>query len=119
MKMYWEIDASGLRYIKSDANKMITSYNPPLQILKFPVKVGDSWEQQVDVTSYKSGIAKVTRKVVSVENVTVKAGTFRCFKIHVKYEGPPESDTYDDWWSEKVGFVKSTNKNNELTEFSE
>jgi hypothetical protein len=85
-----------------------TTYSSPLVILQTPLKVGDSWTQNVMVTT-NTNTSPLTRKVevLGQESVTVAAGTFGCVKLRVTEQGHFNGMIHE-WWSEEVGMVKST-----------
>lgn len=100
------------------SNGLLTTYEPPLILLKVPLYAGDSWQQDVYVTSAYSGWGTRTVTVTGQETVTVAAGTFDCVKLHVVQAGVLSSDETDEWWSESVGLVKRGLYDFRLFEFS-
>lgn len=63
-------------------------YEPYWPNLKFPLAVGLSWEQKYRISTARGpesiGFAKCS--VVALENVTVPAGTYVAYKIHIEDE---------------------------------
>lgn len=111
----------GCRYIL-DKNGIATSgtnkkgeptYVSGLRILEFPLRVGKEWTQTIDLRESSSGAMRpyVNRwKVDAFEEVTVKAGTFKAFRISWYQENRGVylwSGSASLWWSPEVkAFVK-------------
>jgi hypothetical protein len=57
--------------------------DPPSQVLKFPLKVGDTWDQQYGVLVSNGARSRVDlgAKVVAHEKVSTPAGDFDAFKV--------------------------------------
>jgi len=49
-----------------------------------------------------------TSTVVALENVTVPAGTFLCYRVEVVKDSAPSTVIQDVWFSDGVGLVKQT-----------
>ena len=84
------------------------TYTPPLFRLSVPLVKGKIWTQQVTVDG---GTMVFQRKVevLGFETVTVTAGTFACAKLRLTNSTIGGSSVVvDEWWSEKVGLIKST-----------
>lgn len=84
-----------------------------LKILDFPLRVGKSWSQDIDLRELRTGAMRPyanTWRVEAYEEITVKAGTFKAFRISWRQEnrGPyPWRGEATLWWSPDVkGFVK-------------
>ncbi len=98
---------------------VVNSYTPGLPLLKFPLKVDETWEQDVSLKSVSSvtvfikdpsGMAKFsltvdrtfvinrTAMVTAFGNATVPAGTFKAFKVvsHRADEDDREEKVNDD-----------------------
>lgn len=118
----------GCRYIR-DRNLMATSgtdrngkptYVSGLQSLNFPLQVGKQWEQRQDFRLGTGAMVPFHHrwKVEACEEVKVKAGTFRAFRISYAQENLVSSaivagqrrlgGTFTFWWSpEAKAVVKS------------
>lgn len=112
----------GCRYIR-DRKGMATSavndkgepvYVMGLNQLDFPLKVGKEWTQRLDLRQLSDGAVRPFDnrwKVEAFEVVTVKAGTFKAFRITWRQDNrggqQPWSGTWSLWWSPEVkGYVK-------------
>jgi len=66
-------------------------FSPALRLIRFPLRVGDSWTDTVtfegSTGSSKNAQLKFNAKVVDYESVTVPAGSFMAFKIIASLEG--------------------------------
>lgn len=86
-------------------------YKEPERLLRFPLKVGDSWTDRIVVEGESRVRQVVKREVVSRGQVKVPAGTFYdSFLVRitrtVKSEGGEDSRTIIyTWWVEGVGPV--------------
>lgn len=98
-------DASGdyslyddeLALIETRSGEGTLKFDPPLQNARFPVRVGDSWMQDVKVDNGTRQIAwKAKGDVVTYESVTVPAGSFMAFKIVLTVNGRRLREL---WWS--------------------
>ncbi len=83
---------------------------------RFPLKVGKEYKVVMTSTSNLSGRTVVetenlTYRVETIENMTVAAGTFRCFKI-VRYD--EKGNTFTSWYSDEVKSMVKTVFNDEL-----
>jgi hypothetical protein len=79
-------------------------FEPPICILKYPVKEGESWPLEC-----RSGNDRMTGICTcAMEEVTVPAGKFKTVKVIViaQYQGQSVSGTY--WLAAGVGIVKQT-----------
>ncbi len=96
------------------------TYDPPKKEFDFPLVVGKTWNSTYTETIHSDeyGLINVTGteyySVVEIESITIKAGTFECYRI----------ESHDDhgfinttrWYSEDVKyFIKSSEKVNEVT----
>ncbi len=67
----------------------ITHYSPPKQDYNFPIEVGKTWSSvsiknsYSDIGAYYNTSISMNYSVVDVESITVKAGTFKCYKIEI------------------------------------
>jgi hypothetical protein len=84
----------------------VTSFEPALG-WDFPLEVGKTWSRKHRVTNHAN---KTTSdftgswKVEAYEDVTVRAGTFKAYKVRYTDTAGTESTT---WWSPETGtFVK-------------
>ena len=61
-----------------------TSFSPPLQYFRFPLRSGESWTAQSLETNSKTGVERnhtLTGRVEGVERISVPAGTFDAIKV--------------------------------------
>jgi len=65
--------------------------SPPLQSLKYPVKIGSQWTYRYPVETWH-----IDKKILSIERVKVPAGSFICFKIQWLYDMNNDSVWDDD-----------------------
>ncbi len=92
---YYHIDDTGVYGYGTSASPAAQS----VLVLPLPLEVGDEWERAYgDLTFYCSAAA--------TELVTVPAGTFNAFKVHVTDSGTEEV-SWDEWYADGVGMVKS------------
>jgi hypothetical protein len=86
---YLKVSETDVRlYVDSEESTFII-------LLKFPLKVGGSWDASLGLTA----------NVSSKEEVSVPAGSFNCFKIDYT-----SSDwTFTFWWPSKVGGMGAKN----------
>lgn len=89
------------------------AYVSGLRTLDFPLKVGKEWTQDIDLRQLSTGETRPYSnhwRVEAFEEVTVKAGTFKAFRILWRQEnrGPYSwSGSASLWWSPEVkAFVK-------------
>ena len=79
-----------------------------LKFLDFPLRVGKTWSQDIDLRQTSTGAMRPysnTWKVEAYEEITVKAGTFKAFRIgwHQENRGPYGwSGDATFWWSPDV-----------------
>jgi hypothetical protein len=78
--------------------------DPPLQLLKNPVKAGDTWTTEVKIGEQSLTI----RCDIGAESVTVPAGKFDCVKLLVVTTVQGVAITSDYWLAADVGIVKQT-----------
>lgn len=90
----------------------VTTYNPPRMDYHFPLVIGKSWFSNFTESMYNKdwGYYNTTKSVrytvVGIESVTVKAGTFECYKIEINEGGGGFVYT---WYSPEVNnMVKTT-----------
>lgn len=106
-----------------------TQFSPPLQQIKFPISVGDSWSDTVSLENSTGKKQQLSLKftVVGYEPITVKAGHFLAYKIVAAMNGvrfregwyAPETGTFvrtvtvdvrgNETISELVDYQKSVN----------
>ncbi len=81
------------------------AFNPPICLLKYPVQVGDSWNDTVKVGSET---VKASHRVASLDEVETPAGKFKAVKVIGVTEtgGQKVETTY--WFADGVGVVKQT-----------
>ena len=100
------------RIVKLDnANGTWSKFSPPIQQIRFPARVDDSWESPSDVQTSDGKTRKVLFKsqIVAYESVVVPAGTFMAYKTVTSAAG---AKFFEGWYVPEVRtFVKSTNFN--------
>jgi predicted Zn-dependent protease len=66
-----------------------TKFSPPLRMMAWPLRVGDSWSQEVTIENPEGRrqTAPVKVDVLGYEAVTVPAGSFMAFKVIVAIRG--------------------------------
>ncbi len=74
-----------------NSNGTWTRFTPPLQSLRWPLRVGDSWSDLVTIedSSGRKQTAALKADVTSYESVTVPAGSFLAYKIVMSLGGRP------------------------------
>jgi Zn-dependent protease with chaperone function len=79
-----------------DPNGSWVHFSPPLRIIRFPLRVGDSWTDAVTVEDPSGRRQNVQLKadVVDYESVTVPSGSFMAFKIIVSLRGVRFSESW-------------------------
>lgn len=91
----------------------ITVFKKPLILYKFPMKVGDKWVNEFEI----SGVQFVSEvEVVSYEKVKTKGGVFMAYKIkHTTYpKGEKKSASVDaDWFNPRIGLIAYAKKDGE------
>ncbi len=82
-----------------------TEISPPVCLLKFPVKDGESWESEV-----KIGTEKVTFKAKAgkEEDVTVPAGKYKAVTSELEVMAGNVNVKTRYWFAKDVGVVKQT-----------
>ncbi len=93
---------------QENQNGMQTKFTPPLQQIKFPLKVGTAWEDVVEVgtSDGKKRSAMFKSQVVAYEPVAVPAGNFMGYKIITSTNGVKASEVW--YVSEVRGLAKAT-----------
>jgi hypothetical protein len=76
---------------------------PPVCVLKYPVKKGESWE-----TDYKAGsqTIKMTSRVTGEEEVEVPAGKYKAITVEAVADVAGMKTTTTYWFAADVGIVK-------------
>ena len=88
-------------------------------LLRFPLKVGDTWNGDAPgpcpwvnpdgETLYVAPLGQTSDSVAIREDVTVPAGRFKsCYRIHQLTDYPTATSFYQFWFTPNVGFVKWT-----------
>ncbi len=80
-------------------------------MLRFPIKVGDSWHKPPEYSDSMVVISFFYDCVTAIEDVVTPAGEFEdCYKIEKNFlGGDPEFFREERWFSPQVGFVKHSN----------
>lgn len=82
--------------------------SPPLRLLRYPVKKGDSWESKITVGGQQE--VRVTCRV-GAEKVTVPAGAYDTVTVDVAMMvGGTTVGTSKYWLAAGVGMIKQKNK---------
>lgn len=82
-------------------------FDPPLRNIRFPVTVGDEWEDTVNIESSngKKSVGALRTRVLGYEAVEVPAGSFMAYKVASSTGG---RTIFEGWYvPETRGFVKS------------
>lgn len=86
------------------------TYDPAYPRIKYPLKEGEKWEFEVTKRSEIEEDTKVkgTYEVLGIEDLTVPAGSFTCYKIRwaIEESGGAVDGTF--WVASGVGVVKKT-----------
>jgi hypothetical protein len=86
----------------SDKGVFLHRLEPPVCLLKYPVKEGATWRVQTK----NNGVEfLVICTVGNWEQVEVPAGKFKAIKVHVEYEENVITFTTDYWFAADVGIV--------------
>ncbi|HRH15209.1 MAG TPA: M48 family metallopeptidase [Azonexus sp.] len=83
------------------------TFDPPLRNIRFPVTVGDEWEDSVSIQSSdgKKNVGKLRTRVQGYETVEVPAGNFLAYRVVSSTGG---NTIFEGWYvPEARGFVKS------------
>ena len=99
-----------LKVEKPDGSSV--TFDPPLRNIRFPVTVGDEWEDAVSFQSAdgKKGSGTLRTRVLGYEAVEVPAGSFMAYKTVSSTGGNP---IFEGWYvPEARGFVKSVVRDN-------
>lgn len=80
-------------------------------VLRFPIKVGDSWQKPPEYTDSMVVISGFYDCVTAIEDVITLAGEFEdCYKIEKTFLGGDAGFFIEErWFSPHVGFVKHSN----------
>jgi hypothetical protein len=76
--------------------------NPPLQILRFPIKKGDAWTSTATV----GGETLKADSVVDLQKVSVPAGSFEAALVTTTVSTPQGRMTNRQWFAPGIGLVK-------------
>ncbi|MBL8829944.1 MAG: hypothetical protein JNM18_23395 [Planctomycetaceae bacterium] len=79
--------------------------NPPICLLKLPVKVGDEWK---DTNKIGNDELKTTCKVEAAETIEVPAGKFDTLRVNVSAQVGDQSVETIYWFAEGTGVVKQS-----------
>lgn len=77
--------------------------NPPLCLLRYPVKEGDAWETQITTGGEN---AKVTCRVLGQRKIKVSAGEFDTVLVEIHAEASSGNVTSTYWFAEGVGVIQ-------------
>ena len=98
-----EVSAAGLVRTVSGGGKL----DPPLVMLKGPVKVGDSWAMS---TAGLEG----AKTIGAVETIKVPAGTFEAVRVDSDYTFVGRRRLNSAWYAPGVGLLKMTEDGNTI-----
>lgn len=105
-KLYFiKTDKELLEVIKLTIGGLKTRYNPSQPLMKFPVKIGDSWRWKGDLGNNNN--ADLNSKVIHKEKISTPAGIFDTIKIET--EGTVNNNIpakMEMWFAPNVGLVK-------------
>ena len=98
----------------------VAKYDPPLQILSFPLTVGKKWSQSGDkqvLSNGKHGSYNLRGEVQAFEKVTTPAGTFDAYKVVLTIDATSNDEdanvghtTDTEWYAPALKrYVKSIN----------
>jgi hypothetical protein len=79
------------------------SFDPPVFMLRYPIKVGDSWN---DTRKVALGTATFAYRVEKVEEIEVPAGKFNAVKVDSTTKIKNTSLKCSFWFADGVGLVK-------------
>ena len=88
------------------------TFNPPLRKIRFPVSVGDEWEDSISIaySDGKKSSGKLRTRIVGYEAVEVPAGSFMAYRAVTSSGG---NTIFEGWYvPEARGFVKSVFRDN-------
>lgn len=107
---YYKTDKEVTSIMRSYANGQVkVKLEPPETIMKFPLKVGESWTW----TGQMGNVEKVTFtfKVAKKEKITVPAGTFNAIKLDIEGTTPQgKSINTERWYAPDVGMIKDASR---------
>jgi hypothetical protein len=78
--------------------------NPPLRLLKYPVKSGETWEGDITVGKEKGKYSCTSKE----ENVEVTAGKYKAMRVTITLDSKMQKVTTSYWFVQNIGFVKQT-----------
>ena len=79
-----------------------TEINPPICLLKFPIKDGEKWESNTKI----GAIELKVKCNLEFEEAVVPAGKFKCAKVHVETEQKGANIITTYWFAPELGMVK-------------
>ena len=128
-KFYIATFEDGVKVYRSEGNigfwgNIIFDYVPPETLIPYPLEVGTTWEVVGETTVHQVELqANTVSTVVTMEDVTVPAGTFRnCLFIqqqHIIKSLLKISVTGGIWLAPNVGLVKEMNTSGVIFELVE
>lgn len=88
-----------------------TKMKPPITIIKYPLKAGDTWKWEGDILTNGQTIKATSELMVfGPETVKTPAGTFQAMRVHsalvVEGGGQKVEMPNDYWFAKGVGMVK-------------
>ncbi len=92
-------DAKGVYRHRS----MGAEVSPPVQVIKYPLKPGESWKQEVTINTQKMTI---NSKTLPQEEVTVPAGKFKVYPVQVEADTGGQKITTTYYFAPGMGPVK-------------
>lgn len=79
-----------------------TEINPPICLLKFPIKDGEKWENNTKI----GPIELKVKCNLEFEEAVVPAGKFKCAKVHVETEQKGANIITTYWFAPEMGMVQ-------------
>lgn len=99
-----EIAKAGLFRTRSGNSK----FDPPVVLLRTPLKVGNEWTYAYDETN-------VVVTIAAVETVEVPAGTFECLRVEAVFTTAGTETKYVEWYAPNVGLVRQAGSGGHYT----
>jgi hypothetical protein len=85
-----------------DKGIFLHKIEPPLCLLKYPVREGETWRARSKINGVEF---LIIRTVGKWEQVEVPAGKFKAIKVHVDYDENVAPFWTDYWFAADVGII--------------
>ena len=102
-KDHFTVDAGGLRSVRIAAGARESRYDPPILRVKFPLKKGEKWEWKGTCGGREEKAAFTNE---GEEEIEVKAGKFKAWKVFGGFDGPNGGSTSTTWYADGVGMIR-------------